>query len=193
RIKLHGTVVSDERSLAMLSSRPGAAVEVYHVGDVILPGVTLSAVEAMRIVVMPSSGLEEIGVEEGVASGSVSRQRPVTIDRLLTQGTPIKQQVSRDMLEGELRDLGKLITQVRVAPHLENGKIVGFEISSIVPGSIFERIGLQNGDVIQSINGQSLTDPQQAMQMYQELRNASQLSVALLRKQQVRNIQYQIQ
>jgi len=194
-IKLHGTVVTDDQPVAMVIPRPGAALEVYHIGDAILPGVILSAVEAGRIVVETASGFEEIWLEEsaGKATGSASRPQPAKLDKRQIQGNQSKQRVSRNMLNDELKDLGKLMTQVRVTPYFEAGQSAGFKVSGIAPGSIFERIGLLNGDVIKSINGQLLTDPQQAMQMYQQLQNASQLNVALLRNQQAQNIQYQIQ
>jgi len=194
-IKLHGTVVSDDQPVALVAPRPGATLEVYHIGDAILPGVTLSAVEAGRIVVETASGFEEIWLEEGAgeAAGSASRPQPEKLDQRGRQGKRSTQRVSRNMLDDELKDMGKLMTQVRVTPYFEAGQSVGFKVSGIASGSIFERIGLQNGDVIKSINGQVLTDPQQAMQMYQQLRDASQLNVALLRNQQAQNIQYQIQ
>jgi len=59
-------------------------------------------------------------------------------------------------------------TKVRVArrsPDLGslNG---GLQLSSIEPGSVFEKMGLKDGDVIEEINGNPIKDPYNAVAMY---------------------------
>jgi len=193
-IKLHGTVVTDKGSVAMVAARAGAPLEVYRIGDRILPGVTLSQVESSRVVVKTASGFEEIWMEDivGMPAQQLNKTPPQGIEERQEEMASL-QSVSRGLLERELNDLGKLMTQIRVTPYFENGQTVGFKVSNIESGSIFERVGLRNDDVIQSVNGQSVADPQQAMQMYQQLRNANQLDVVLLRNQHVQIVRYQIQ
>ncbi|MCF6283921.1 MAG: thermonuclease family protein [Candidatus Hydrogenedentes bacterium] len=52
------------------------------------------------------------------------------------------------------------------------------DISSI-PGAT--QIGLQNGDIVTSINGMAITNPAQLMGMYGKLRNARQLDIQIIR------------
>jgi len=54
-------------------------------------------------------------------------------------------------------------------------------------------MGLQEGDVLRSVNGQLMSDPGQAMQMMSALRNASQISIQVLRDGQPTTLTYQIQ
>ena len=54
-------------------------------------------------------------------------------------------------------------------------------------------MGFEEGDVLRSINGQPLTDPSQAMSMMNALRNASQITVQVLRDGELVTLTYQIQ
>jgi type II secretory pathway component PulC len=52
-------------------------------------------------------------------------------------------------------DRNELFEQVKIFPALEEGRIVGMRVVSVVPGSFAEQIGLAAGDVIVEANGQS--------------------------------------
>jgi general secretion pathway protein C len=69
---------------------------------------------------------------------------------------------------------------------------VGFRISEIVPGSLYEMIGLQNGDVIQRVNAQDVDDPSKFFQLYQGLRNERNISIDLIRGGQRQTLNYDI-
>jgi len=100
--------------------------------------------------------------------------------------------VPRNTVASETADMGKLLSQARVLPHFDAGKPDGFMIGEIVPASIYERIGLRNGDVIRKVNGQPVTTPQQAAAMYQALKSAPTISLELVRGGQVQQLNYVI-
>jgi general secretion pathway protein C len=66
-------------------------------------------------------------------------------------------------------------------------------ISNIVSGSLYEKAGLQNGDIIRKVNGTAVTGPQQAMEMFDQLRNATSIEVEILRAGNVQQVHYDIQ
>jgi general secretion pathway protein C len=89
-------------------------------------------------------------------------------------------------------NMNQILTQARAVPYLEQGKTVGFRISEIVPGSIYEKIGLVNGDVIQKVNAQEVDDPAKFFQLYQGLRNERNISIDLIRSGQRQTLNYEI-
>lgn len=89
-------------------------------------------------------------------------------------------------------NMSQILTQARALPYQEQGKTVGFRISEIVPGSIYEKIGLQNGDVIQRVNSQDVDDPSKFFQLYQGLKNERSISIDLLRGGQPQTMTYEI-
>ena len=61
-------------------------------------------------------------------------------------------------------------------PRFEGGQPAGFVIYNIAPGSIFERIGLRDGDVITGVNGMPLASTQPAIDFYETLRKGGRIS-----------------
>lgn len=101
-------------------------------------------------------------------------------------------EIDRSEVDSALENMSQLFTQIRAVPHFDSGKSVGFRVFAIRQGSLFDKIGLKNGDVLQKINGQELSDPGRALALLQDLRNETALSVELLRNRQQQTLSYQI-
>jgi general secretion pathway protein C len=97
----------------------------------------------------------------------------------------------REML-ASTENMSQILTQARALPYMEQGKTVGFRISEISPGSIYEKIGLQNGDVIQKINSQEVDDPAKFFQLYQGLRTERFIAIDLIRGGARQTLNYEI-
>jgi general secretion pathway protein C len=100
--------------------------------------------------------------------------------------------IDRSEVEAALDNMSQLFTQIRAVPHFEGGQSTGFRLFAIRQNSIFDQIGLRNGDIIQNINGNEINDPGKAMGLFQDLRNAQQLTVGLMRNKQNMTMTYRI-
>jgi len=74
-------------------------------------------------------------------------------------------QIDRDVVNKALDNMGELLTQARCVPNMVNGSPAGFKCFQIVPGSIYEQLGMENGDVICGINGEPINNPGAYFQM----------------------------
>ena len=101
--------------------------------------------------------------------------------------------VPRAEVDSALENMSQLFTQIRAVPHFEGGQSIGFRLFAIRRGSLFDRIGLKNGDIITNINGTEMNDPARAVGLIQELRDASNLRVSAIRNQQPLDLTYNIQ
>jgi general secretion pathway protein C len=101
--------------------------------------------------------------------------------------------IARTEVDSALENMSQLFTQIRAVPHFEGGQSIGFRLFAIRRGSLFDRIGLKNGDIITNINGTEMNDPGRAVALIQELRDASNLKVSVIRNQQPQEISYNIQ
>jgi general secretion pathway protein C len=100
--------------------------------------------------------------------------------------------VDQREIAASTENMGQLLTQARALPYVEQGKTVGFRISEIVPGSLYEKIGLQNGDVIRKINSQDVDDPGKFFQLYQGLKEERNISIDVVRNGQRQTFTYDI-
>ena len=100
--------------------------------------------------------------------------------------------VGRDELQNSINNLNDLMTQVRIRPYFRGGKSEGLIVSQIQGDSIFAKMGLMNGDIIASVNGQPMNSPEEAFQLYNSLNSASQVSIEITRRGQKKMLTYDI-
>ncbi|QSQ12382.1 hypothetical protein [Myxococcus landrumensis] len=70
---------------------------------------------------------------------------------------------------------------VRIAFASKQGKPLGIQVSDIPPGSIYEKLGLQNEDILQYVNGHALDTPEKMLEAYAQVKDARRVEVDLLR------------
>src|SRR5207342_895183 len=70
----------------------------------------------------------------------------------------------------------------RVVPAVKNGQPDGFKLYAIRPSSVYAKLGLANGDTLQSINGFELTSADKALEVYTKLREATSLEMEVTRR-----------
>ncbi len=195
-IKLVGTVVAGDKSAAMVSVNDGKKQRVFFLREDIQPGVRLEKVEPEAIVVDNHGKMERIAIEKGKAiaaapTNTIANTAKPAIRRPVLPTS--SRRIDRGRLQKQMRNFSTLLSQARVTPHFNNGKPDGFMISEIVKGSLYEEIGLQNGDIIQKVNGETVTGAEQAMRMYRELQSATFIDVEVVRNGVVQQLSYVIQ
>ena len=67
--------------------------------------------------------------------------------------------VDRREIAGAVDNMSGLLTQLRAVAEMRDGRPAGFRLFRIQDDSIFRRLGLANGDVVQRVNGSAVADP----------------------------------
>jgi general secretion pathway protein C len=80
----------------------------------------------------------------------------------------------------------------RVVPAMKNGKPEGIKLYAIRPNSPYAKLGLTNGDTLQSINGFELTSVDKGLEIYAKLREATSLEVEVVRRGKPVTLKYTI-
>jgi general secretion pathway protein C len=78
-------------------------------------------------------------------------------------------------------NFAEITKQARVVPYTVNGATTGFQIQRIAPGSVFQRIGLQDNDIIKGVNGASVTTADQALRLFTLFRNEREVVLDIQR------------
>jgi len=89
--------------------------------------------------------------------------------------------LTRSTVDNNIKNMAPLFTQIRATPQIENGVADGYRLTEIQPDSIFQQIGLQDGDLLKSVNGQSVGDPAKAMLLLQSLQSQPSITLDVLR------------
>ena len=101
-------------------------------------------------------------------------------------------EIERNVIDQTLSNLNTIATQARIVPSFRNGVANGFKLFSIQPGSLYASIGIENGDVIQRVNGYEINSPEKALELYQKLRESAHVTIDLERAGQVIRKEYNI-
>lgn len=72
--------------------------------------------------------------------------------------------------ERAVGDRQRLVSQISLEPSVHDGYLEGYRVAWLLPGGDFHRLGLQDGDVILSLNGVAASDPGTFMQTINALR-----------------------
>lgn len=186
-LNLIGTLVlRDElRSIATIEDKSASQVYPLRVDDEIPGKAKIVAIEPYRVVfVNTSSGRREF-VELPQDLANPSR---ITVGRSASRGgggveqtSPTQFNVARTEVDKALADLNQVLTQARAVPNFENGVPSGYKLFQIVPGSIYDKLGLKNGDTLCGLNGQPINDPGKAFELLGELKTANHLELCVKR------------
>jgi general secretion pathway protein C len=101
-------------------------------------------------------------------------------------------EIDKSLVEKVLLNPMAIAKGARVVPSMKNGKPDGFKLYAIRPSSAFARLGLTNGDTLQSINGFELTSADKALEVYTKLREATSLEVEVTRRGKPLTLKYSI-
>ncbi|HYD48079.1 MAG TPA: type II secretion system protein GspC [Terriglobales bacterium] len=101
-------------------------------------------------------------------------------------------EIDQAEVNASLDNMNQLVTQIRAVPHFQGGESTGFRLFAIRQNSIFDRIGLRNGDIIHSVNGTEISDPAKGMALFQQLRGQSQFTVNITRNKEAKTLTYSI-
>jgi general secretion pathway protein C len=181
---LKGTIASaiPEFSVAVIADGT-AEQRVYAIGDSVGSGATLHAVYSDRVVLNENGALTNLRLPSDFPQGaSTSVRRSTVTTRQTTRDSNSLQNVVAENLT-QISDIIRP-TQYRGA----DGQLAGFRVYPGRNRQKFAALGLRPGDLIKDINGQPLNDPTQAMQVFQSLGEAEQVSVTIERNGQEQSL-----
>lgn len=101
--------------------------------------------------------------------------------------------VKRDALEGWFDNPACMMRQARIIPYMQEGQPAGFKLFAIRPNTLYSKLGLKNGDVVQKINGIELTHPETALKAYQGIKDAKVVTMDIIRRGKPKTLKYEIE
>jgi general secretion pathway protein C len=191
QLDLYGTIAGEGgRGYAIIEERDKKKQRLYKVGDRVAGAAIVKILR--NAVVLRVGERDQVLKKKEISSAGSNRQALPGIAAQQTPpatpgATPSPRPLSRPPTggpSGSAADLASLLTQARVTPHVTagtSGKPDGVVINEIQPGSLFETVGLVNGDIIQEANGRAVTGVADLVSMYRDLKPGTSLSVKVTR------------
>lgn len=189
--RLVGTAVAEDpdQSLAVIENSARKTQAIYRRGDR-LDGMRVKEITFGKVIVDTGS------TETILAVGGKPHEDPLAESSKKAPETAANaspdDSLNIEEIDDTIPDYRHLMQEISVRSQFEGGKPIGFVIYRIEPGSIFERMGLMNSDVIVSINGIQLTGTQPVMEFYDALKTGGTISLEIRREEAFRKLLFEI-
>ncbi len=90
-------------------------------------------------------------------------------------------EVPRDEVRDAMSNPANLFSQARILPKMgEDGEVLGVEISAIEADSLFEQVGIEDGDVITEIGGTPISDVGQSGELMSALTTGEDVTITVV-------------
>mgnify|MGYP006185145083 CR=1 FL=1 len=168
----------------------------YGIGDK-LEGATVIAIEKRLIRLRRGNGQEEVLAMEEDSTGSARSTRGKTKELTDEEGIEkvgeYKYIVDRSLVDKYLGDLDAISKMARASPHRgSDGVIDGYRLSGVRRGSPLDKLGIKNGDVINTVNGTSLSSVSGAMGAFNSMQSESSFNFEVNRRGQGLTLDYEV-
>ncbi|MDG2334062.1 MAG: type II secretion system protein N [Myxococcota bacterium] len=168
-LRLLGTVASEDNVVASaaIENTQDRLHQVVRTGHTLnkFSDVVVARIERGRVVLQNGAQREELLLDPNgpsLPSPIVSKRASPRASR--RRASPparpnVQDRLAEMVSSGAGQGAAALLGQARILPKYQSGKMKGIELSQIKADSLFEKIGLIDGDVITSINGLLIDDP----------------------------------
>jgi len=197
-LKLWGTVTgSAEAPYAVIEEKGKRKQNLFRVGDVV-QNASIKIILREKVV-LAVDGKDEVLEMEKVSARTSSKRPLATRGPGAPGSAPVQTRaksgerqiaLNRGEMETAMQNVNELMRRVRIRPHFSNGKPDGLSFTGIRPNSILRKMGLRNGDVITSVNEQSVENVTDAAGLFQQFSDADGLSLKIKRRGRDRLLKY---
>ena len=200
KLKLWGTVTGqNKRTYAVIEDTKAREQNLYRAGDSIQNAV-VKLILREKVVLRVGKSDEILTMEEMRASrggrsprtrtGSSGGSRPA---KLPVSSYPRKIKLKGNQIQQAMENLGQLMEQANLRPHMVDGQPAGISITGIKPNAIFRKMRLRNGDVITGVNGSSIESVEDAVKVVEQLSAGSDIQLQIKRRGREQSLDYSIE
>ncbi|MFH1984352.1 MAG: type II secretion system protein N [Pseudomonadota bacterium] len=193
-LKLLGTVTDDAAlSTAVIEDSKQRRQQLYRVGDPIQNAV-VRLIEADRVVLTVEGRNEVLEMAAPLARGGAPSAPRITATPPEADASqrPRPLVIPRTLIAQAAAGADALAAGIAMAPGMDGDAVIGIQLNTIQPSSVFRRLGFQNGDILTAINEQALAGPEDVLRLLETLAETDTATITLRRRNRDQSIQYTI-
>ncbi len=187
-LKLLGTAAANDerRSRAAIQDEKTQKHLVVAVGDAIEghARVSVRAIERTRVILDNAGRPEELLLREGElppARAAMARRGARRTAAAPSDPNAALNQRLQTLNGPGGQGISQILSSARIVPQYFEGQMQGMRVDSIKADSVFQKVGLQNGDVITEVNGIVIDRVEATSAIFDEFATAESIDIAALR------------
>jgi type II secretion system protein C len=197
RYELNGVIVLPKnRSIALIRKSGDSESKIYKIGD------TLDDMEVVkierdkvhlslrgRIIILP------MYYKYTSKEARIRESAPVR-EEILDEyegSRKVQKVLSRSDVENRVFNrVNEILTQIAISPYLVDGKMEGLRLIRVPKGNIVYELGGRSGDLVKRVNGHELNQIDQMYQLWENIKDDSQITVDIERNKQIYSFDFEI-
>ncbi len=185
-LKIIGTIVLSDPKYSVATVSTGSAETVaLKKGDDFMEYGKVFEIRRSRICFVDSNGLlHAVDMPDdspGIRYGQpLATSMPVSNYDGIERASDTNFVIKRSFLMEKINDPA-LLFQAAAVPYKENGQLKGFKILKIDPGSVYEALGIQVGDIVSGVNGEPMNSVSRAQELYAAANSAKEVNLEVIR------------
>ncbi|MBN1805968.1 MAG: hypothetical protein JW837_12020 [Sedimentisphaerales bacterium] len=197
QLRLLATVSGDEDvACAVIENVKTKVQDLYRIGDTV-EGTRIERIDRNEVVLFSGGQREVLNlyVAERTSEKIETAPEPSVAQKTDASGivdivSPTRREINKKAFLAKVGGMEAILKKVKVNPYLENGEEKGVCITGLEDFSMARYVGFENGDIIQNINGNTVTNRRKAFQILRKVRSQSSINVQLLRNQQQKKLSF---
>lgn len=188
---LGGIAGKNGGGVALLKERSTGQIKAVRVGEKVFSVGVLVSFERERVVIHETDGkMTSISSKFGGDGSQKAAAKPLvaTQDTYIEEG--FKRVGNKIEVDAAYRDhmvkneLPKILMEAASEAVMQDGRVVGFRLFQFEKNSMFEKLGMRDGDVITEINGIPLSSAAKTVQLLNGMKQERSMNVQILRNGQ---------
>ncbi|WPU64008.1 hypothetical protein [Peredibacter starrii] len=193
-IKLVNTIVLQDtvKSLASVQVRGDRDLQEVRIGDSIDNLAKIFKITRLEILVknlesgvcesISSDKAKEVRSPISVMTPAQSREFKANKKMSGIDNVGNKFTISKTLLDEKMKDIAAILTQARAIKIQNPDGSLSFKLTEMDPQGIFPYLGLQDQDIITSINGKPIYDLNEVMGLFSRIKNLENLQLGVKRE-----------
>lgn len=184
----------NDRALAIIAI-PGSGEDHFRAGQEIRPGVKIDHIYPDRVILLREGRHETLRLPEKRLE-TATAQAPRANSRTSMAGPPGGGGTTTTLAhyrERLIAEPNQAHEFIRAEPVETDGQLRGFRLSPGADTSLFQAAGLHEGDIVTAVNGVQLDALDKGLLAMEELANAAELELQVIRGGQQETLRLQLQ
>jgi type II secretory pathway component PulC len=193
-IKLINTVVLQDsvKSLASVQVRGDRSLQEVREGEQISNLAKIFKITRLQMLVknLENGICEAIESDKGresrspISVMSASKSREFKANKKISgiENDGNKFSISKNFLDEKIKDISSILTQAKAIKIQNPDGTMSFKLTEMDPEGLFSYLGLQDQDIITSINGRPIYDMNEVMGLFGKIKNLDKLQLGLKRE-----------
>ena len=193
-LTLLGTVAgSPEVARAIIKNLKTGKADLYRI-DQTVANARIKSIEKDAVILLHEGQIKILRLDTVRSGGrsnnntQISLRRTANAANSIVATEPAAQRT--ETTRTGTRYLEAILNKAVIEPNVVAGQTEGLKITGLENIKEAAELGLKNGDVIRSINGNQLTDKQQAFQVLQKSKSQAVVNVEMLRGNETKKLSY---